>query len=187
MKIKTVIGFLLIISTIYGCKNHEVEKKITELDSTFHQLDSTGKIYLSIDGNKFDSVYLHITNNVSYLQKNYKDTMTTEMLSSVSEYNSIRNVIEVYKNNETTTLNGLKNSKEQISNLLHDLKNSLIKEEQTIKLIEKETTAAIKIIQSIAITDSILKESIKKFDELNPKIQDLITITEEKQNLEEKK
>lgn len=171
-----IVGF-----TLSACNGKVNEKHIAKVDSLSVVLDEISKGFAGIDTATVYEYNRIATDNLSFIQKNYKDTMGRELAIFLSDYRTANKVFGHITTNYTEKLDEIAYSQNQLADLMLDLKNDLVPQEQ-IETIFKSESKAINTLQvSLSSLISRCSSQLEKFREMNPKVEEIVNGIKQKQ------
>lgn len=166
---KIFFGFIISIG-LFACKDTEVEKYLSQIDTLENTLDSSEMV---LNNNKIDSTGLIINNvreRILIVKKNYRsgDTINKEVGNLVDGYKSIRKGLARSGKIPATLQNAIPQAKEDLANLKHDIENGVNEREKYANFIENEKTKVNQITTLLSSFVSTQDKYLKKYDSLHP-------------------
>ncbi len=167
---------LALFITLSACSSStKYTEDIKMLDSMSVLVGSATAKFKTLDTVQIHQRIEELKSNLSFIEKNNRDTIKRETAFLLSDYGLLRDpLIEINKRaNELSE--ELEESQEQIENLVHDLKNGKVDETKANDFVQDERIAAQKAIENVEIITEITKQKMDVFEKCSPKIDELIT------------
>jgi len=164
-----VIGLIVI-----SCKSTKYEKEITNLNNLYDSLNKKEIALKNIDYVKTEAYFLETQNNLNFIQNNFKDSMEHEMANFLSDYYAILEPLEMFNEKRSELLEELDYSKEQISNLLHDINNNSLSATVIEKSYTTEVEASNETINSVNAMVEMGEKVISEFEQRNNRVKQII-------------
>ena len=174
---------------MYSCSNGEkkYEKQLAILDSLSKELDKADSLLNSIDTLKLTIAHKEMLEQMEYLQQNYKDTMETALALFINEYHYVKKPFAVFLTESKKLAKELSYSRGQVKDLSDDLKHDRIEEKKVGEYFAAEVTEISKITGSVNIAVQVVKEYFPKFDEMDPRMKQVVNELKQKQQNEKTK
>ena len=172
---KKLIFTILIASLGFAsCNNNKYKKEISKIDSLYIIIDSIEKTLSTIDTVNIRNIYKEYSENINEIKENFNDKKEDSVWSVITNYGVIKTPLKNYVNDFRGYYNEIKFSKKQLDDLKADIKDGNIKEEKISDYTKNETEAVIKLKELVEINVNGVKEKLKLFDSLNPKVIKII-------------
>ncbi len=172
---KAFFSILLIGLLFSACMNTDkYNEKVKQLDSLSLLIDSAEIKFSSIDTSKIKNYSIEISQNLRLFEKSNTNTITNETTILLAEYGRCLKCFEEINSEYSKLKNELTESKEQLENLIHDLKMDKVEETKAAGFIQEELIASSNSYQLIMAVENFYKVNLTKFEALNPKILVLI-------------
>lgn len=169
------IVFLVVLTLSVGaCASLEFSEELKHVEILEHELDSLENVYSSIDGELARDRAQLINNNLTYVQRHWRDSMDVETAAIMSQYRMMRKPMNIFFAEYQRAGEEIKLSHEQLSNLRSDLKNGLMDKEKAIKSLEDETEAMAVLHASILKMYTFQTEVEGKFVGVNNKVDSIL-------------
>lgn len=173
-----ILFLLLLVSALalHSCSNepsHPAELAVS--DSLFKASVTSDSILKSVDTLEIKKMIRQISYNLAYIQLNRKDTLGKQEGELLSSYFLLRKPLTIYlkKQDEIRKMN--KVSREQCSNLRHDLKyNTIDKKLDLSDCIARERLRSGSITASLASIYPSVLEIIKSYRSVSPLIEERV-------------
>lgn len=159
---------VLMFSSCDPSKRYAVELK--QLDSLSNSLDSAQLKFTAIDTIEIHKHINELNTNLDFIENNNSDTVNRETAFVLSDYSMLRDTFKKINKEYVGLMKEQKESKEQVLNLIHDLKNGKVQEEKIPVYIKDEKTEADRVIQGVEILSESAKTSIEKFEMNHSKV-----------------
>lgn len=165
-------AFIFIALLFLSCdKKDKYAAEIKMLDTLQQKVNNA-----SIDFKKIDTLMVaakcdSIVSQLTFIQNNYKDTMTKETAIFLEEYRSIKKSLDAFMKEVKGTLEEIEYSEKQRNSLVRDLQNNLQEEEKAKKYFNDEKFAMEQLIQKMNDMSKFANENIEKYEELYPKVK----------------
>ena len=156
-----------------SCKSKiDYSKEISQLDSAETRLKATEKVFLAADTTSLRSAYDSAQKKLNSIGEIIsKDTVTKNtaiFLSAIYEQTgNIRNLLE----NKNDLKKAVKDSRERISNLKHDLTENLIEQNKSAGYIVNEINASQKVCETADKAIEKAKAAAIKLDSMKTRIE----------------
>ncbi len=158
-------------------------KEVKQLESVLVIIDSSQINYKSVDTAKIRQYTAALNSNIAFVTEyNKHDTLTREQSQLVSEYSSSLRSFEVIIKQYKEVGQELLESKEQIENLIHDLKIAKIEDAKVPVYVQDELIAEARAVRTAGIIVNSSKLNSEKFEKNNPKVSELIELLKKKSN-----
>jgi hypothetical protein len=169
-----ILNVLIIL--LFSACNHsdKYTKEIKQLDSLSMMLDSAEMKIIKIDTLKINKYTIEIKTNLRDFEVNNKDSISNGNTILLSDYGRCYNPLIELNKAYSEQKHEIEESKEQIENLIHDLKINKVDEKKVTDYFMDERLAANKSIQMVIAMENVYQLYVKKYDEYNPKILDYI-------------
>jgi DNA repair exonuclease SbcCD ATPase subunit len=176
MKKNAIIFFTAILAStlILSCASSVNELYIEKVNLLEKKIDSLSLALAQIDTAKVASYYSSSVNSLKFIQETHPDTMSKEIAFFLSDFKANKKSLERLVETCREQSDELVFSKSQLEKLKTDIKNSLLYEEQFTQYLETEKAAIEKSTQTIANLNQWYQTSVKKYEEWNPKVQQLV-------------
>lgn len=172
---------VLMFSACDPSKRYAVE--LQQLDSLSNSLDSVQLKFVAIDTIAIHKHINELNTNLNFIENNNTDTVNRETAFALSDYSMLRESFKKINKECAGLIKEQKESKEQILNLIHDLKNGKVQEEKIPVYIKEEKIEADRVIQGVQILSESTKMDIEKFELNNPKVLAFIEKIKAKQTV----
>jgi hypothetical protein len=159
---------VLMFSSCDPSKRYAVELK--QLDSLSNSLDSAQVKFAAIDTIEIHKHINELNINLNFIENNNSDTVNRETAFVLSDYSALHETFKKINKEYIELMKKQKESKEQILNLIHDLKNGKVQEEKIPVYIKDEQTEADRVIQGVEVLSESTKTSVEKFEMNQPKV-----------------
>ena len=171
-----IIVVLLISGLLFvKCYTPSYKQELKNVDSLKLTLTNMGEKLKKVDSNLIDAHFKVFINNMNALEKMNMKKVNDSIKMITDEYRIIGG--EFFKKYKMQLKNynfELNKSKEQLENLESDLTNGRLAKSSFDGYYKMEKKASEKIIEEIEMYCKYTNNYIKKFEELNPKIEKLI-------------
>ena len=164
------IGIVL-VSLFSACSHSDkYAAEIKQLDSLSLLLDSAELKFRDIDTLKIYNYVKEIETNLDFIEKNNTDTIGRDFAFAISEYSLLTAPLKKINKEYAKMGEEMEESKEHISDLIHDLKINKLEEDKAALYFQDERIAANRVIRDVEIIEKITKLNLEKFEEHNPKV-----------------
>jgi predicted nucleic acid-binding Zn-ribbon protein len=161
----------LILGTSCGTK---YPKEMAAIDTLQTEVNKAVTELKTIDSVKVERVYTEIKDDITFIQKNYTDTLTLEMAEFLGEYNSLLKAIGSILKEYTELSNELSFTGGQLKNMKHDLEYNIVNEEKVKEYYAREEEAIKRNVESTIVMINAAKLKLEMFEKMNPQIKKLI-------------
>jgi len=192
-----LLGLLVIAST--SCTNSPYAHELSQADSLSKELDVVKQASAKIDSSGITACNDTITKHITYLQRNFTDTLNRESAIIISDYARLRKSIKQLKDKHRELMYELKNTNEQLTSLSKDIRNEKIQKEDlerfnkkfpdagadaTRMLFQQYIDAETQVVQKMHLdTEMLIKGYSKvqeKFNDWKPAVETIVSETKEK-------
>lgn len=173
--------FMCLLISSCGTKFSAEIKRVDSLLLVNARADSS---LLKIDTAQTHKIAEEVKMNLTFLQKNYKDTITKEMAEFLDVYSSILTSLESVNKQHSELAKELTYSKEQLSNMRQDLEHNIIKKEQVKEYMEREEESVKRNVTSVSVLVEVERNSSEAFDKSNLGVRELVKKVKAKQTEE---
>lgn len=174
-KIYLLLIFPTLLTFFSACGGNMFVHEIKILDSLNNELGRVETELKQMDTARIDTISMHASNNINTIKHLYvSDTINMQEAISITEYKSLRNVANRFRKKRWKLWDDLHKSQYQINNLLKDLEHQAFDEQTGKSYFAVEKLATISIIRSYEVYREDFEKAVKKYDSLNPVINDII-------------
>ncbi|MFT5595879.1 MAG: hypothetical protein ACI8QH_000667 [Flammeovirgaceae bacterium] len=172
--IALIFGLALIAT---GCEQTNFDNEIVTIDSLMVRLDTLDLMHKKVDTTDFSKLSQKFTENISFVQAAYtssKDTMPQDVALLMSDYRMLKKPSKGLKDNYQRTLEEINFSKNQLTDLKHDLQNNLLDSILVQDMLTDERKALGVVENSVQDLKLSSEFTRTKRAELEPRIDSLI-------------
>jgi len=165
------ISYISLFSIILlSCNTIDNKKYISSIDSLSVQLEGAADVYSAVDSLTLAEIRKKVKNNCDLVD--YTDDTSFKKL--IIPYSQISKVIKQILKMDTQIKKELQLSRDQISDLLHDVNDNLIDTTLLVQYIEDERNAVNILIGRMNNNQQRVVFETARYDSLNPIIDKLI-------------
>ena len=164
---------------VSGCEQTNFKKEIVKVDSLMVKIDSVELMYRRIDTVGMADMSQKFSENMGFVQQAYinkKDTMPKEVALLMSDYRTLKKPAKGFNGNYQKAGKELKFSKNQLSDLKHDLQNNLLDSILVQDMLDDEMKAVGSIQSSVEDLKLSSEFTKSKRAEVEPRIDSLIQV-----------
>lgn len=179
--IKRSIFIFLIASAMVACGPRITDEQMNSLKQLELQLDSTIQDFEQIDSAEAFKAIETYEANLSYLQKEIKDTLPRKTAFFVDSYYQMRKPLRKYAQNYSIVKSELTLSEKQLEDLRRDVENGLVELEQfnDYLAIEQKTVDQLEAVTTDLIMN--MNKVMPMYEKKNPRIDSLVKVYKLKQ------
>jgi hypothetical protein len=160
----------LLTLVLFSCNNVRNQQYISRIDSLDLQLENATAIYPEIDSTAFVKIRTNVAVNCKTID--FKDDSNYSKL--FIPYSQINKSLKHMLKMDFQIRREILKANEQIDNLLHDVNKNLINTKVLVEYIEEEEKAVNELINKMNFNNQLMIAETKKYDSLNPIIENLI-------------
>lgn len=173
MNIKTFFLAFAVVA-FAACSNNPFSKEIEQVEALETDLSVAQAKIDSIDFDNLTELSTKASEQLSYIQKNYRDTLSKDLASMLGFYKSTYRNMQKLMNRVRKTDEELQNSKTQLNNLKADLSNQLIPADSVSFYIKEEAEVAQEIKNATNEWPAAQARYISNYDDLYPRIDSIL-------------
>ena len=166
---------LTIVSlSLLSCSNSQFEAEIKRIDSLQLRLAVAEKQIDSVNQDMLLDLAGNASNQLKFIQKNYRDTMSKDLAFALGEYKSAyRNMQKLIKR-ANHTKEELEKSEKQLINLKADIVNNLLSKTQVEEFLKNETEIAGEVIASASAYPKASDRYVANYNGIYPLVDSVI-------------
>jgi uncharacterized coiled-coil DUF342 family protein len=172
--INKIVFLVVLILSVGACASFEFSNELKHIDVLKQELDSLENVYNSINGELARDRAQLINNNLSYVQRHWRDSMDVEIAAIMSQYRMMRKPLNIFHAEFSRAGEEIKLSHEQLTNLHSDLTNGLMDKEKATKSLEDETEAMAVLHASVLKMYTFQTEVEGKFVGIHSKVDSIL-------------
>lgn len=185
MKIRRILQITVqtffFVFFLFSCGTRNAQL-ISEVEKLEEQLKKAQQSIASIDTSKIGN-YLQIsTENLKYIQENYKDTLNKENAFLLSDYSSARKSLKRFSEQYSDVIRELSYTQAQLSALKADVENNIVDEQKFSDYFNAESKSVEKLAELTNNLNNWYASALRVYEEKNPSIEKFISQLKEKQN-----
>ncbi|HJN05186.1 MAG TPA: hypothetical protein QF480_01090 [Bacteroidales bacterium] len=171
LSMRSLIIYIAFLTTmLISCNYHSNQEYTTRIDSLSSQLEKAVEGYSVIDSATIAEIRENVNSNCNSIDFEVDSNFNKLIIPYSQISKSIKQILKM----DFHIKKEIQNSRAQISNLLHDVKNNHIDTTLLIKYIEEEKKAVNIIINRMKFNRLRVISETKRYDSLNPLIVERI-------------
>ncbi|MGB6035468.1 MAG: hypothetical protein WBG42_04315 [Cryomorphaceae bacterium] len=177
---KRAIALIFVLAFIASsCEQTHFKREIGKIDSLLVKLDTVELTYRRIDTAGAADLNRKFSENLSFVQQAYinaKDTMPKDVALLMSDYRTLKKPAKGFIGDYQKAGEELKFSKNQLTDLKHDLQNNLLDSILVHDMLEDEMKAVESVGNSVQSLKLSREFTRAKRGEIEPRIDSLIQV-----------
>ena len=172
-----LVGLVVLIGVgLTACNTNPYSSEIKHVDSLKVELNEAKMKLDSVDLKKLGELSSTATQQLSFIQKNYQDTMSKDLASLLGFYKQTYRNMQKLANKTQQTQEELVKSEEQLENLSADLANELIPKDSVNFYIQREERVTKEIKTASTQWIDAQERYISYYDSTYPRVDSLLDV-----------
>lgn len=181
MNLSTLFFSVIIIGIFSSCNPFESSKEIRKIDSLHQEIKLSLNEFRQVDTASLNSSYEELLSNTKYIQKHNIDTLSLKLAQLLSEYYSMRRLIEAIENYDSVE-EELLISLQQLEDLKHDFENDIIDQKKFREYYTIESNNFLMLQTKVVDMLNDWERFQDKFPQYNPVVDSLVNAIRTKRN-----
>lgn len=165
---------IIIFVALASCKSETTQQKLQEIKTLQVQVDSTKKVFNTLDIDKMSEMKTYAEQQLDFLEKHNKDTTraNAEYIDVYyGNFKLIRKFVKGYGRLESE----IDFSTSQLTHLYNDVDNGFTNDSSYVKHLKDEKTAVFKIVNTCATLVDWQERGTKRYSGMVQPIDSIIT------------
>lgn len=169
-----VLFSLIIITSLFSCKNKEHEAQLQRVDSLYTALKAVETKVLMMDTADYNVRKEFNEEKLKFIQDNFKDTANKEQAIFISDIIATKRSFNKLMKKREEIIEEILYSKGQLVDLKRDVENNLILKNSFIEYFDAESKAVMDISNASQSLISWGESAVKRHEQLKPKIEEFV-------------